>query len=118
MESSQVLGSSESESGWTMYIGSQIHYDDTEGDTKLTHQEEEDDNEEESDDSMASDASSGQIVENLPGKVKEGSGIFRGRLCLRKCKKPGKQEKKRDERKSKRDSEETVHKADSAASQV
>ncbi|EXB44945.1 hypothetical protein L484_026533 [Morus notabilis] len=135
MESSQVLGDSDqkcsdSESGWTMYIGSQICKEnygeaDDDGDEK--------DNEnkpisheggscggDESDDSMASDASSGPILHQLtPDGIKQGTEMF-GHLgntvgkCFSANIKPCKQEKKRDERRIKQE----VPKADSAESQV
>ncbi|PON32358.1 hypothetical protein TorRG33x02_356490 [Trema orientale] len=140
--SSQVLGSSEecsgeSESGWTMYIGSQIrhesddHVDDKEedeNDNENRPSKGEDDNDE-SDDSMASDASSGPILSELG--LKEGSqnsGRLRNRANVRhqsKCssvnRKLCKQEKNRTELRSSIKGEkelQLVRKAESAASQV
>ncbi|KAF3432032.1 hypothetical protein FNV43_RR26771 [Rhamnella rubrinervis] len=135
MEPSKVLGDAEkcissSESGWTMYICSQVHNKNYGGE----EEEEEDDNDvyfvtdkevdrrndnkddDESDDSMASDASSGPTLHELPceeGRLRNQRKYFSG-------KKACKQEKnnKREERRIKGELKQSVHKADSAASQV
>ncbi|GMN38904.1 hypothetical protein TIFTF001_008136 [Ficus carica] len=136
MESSQDLGTSDqesgdSESGWTMYIGSQILADDEEGNgNKPVSRGGEG---EESDDSMASDASSGPILQELnPDAVKEGSEMLGGVMdrvdvegikCFSANKKPCKVQlkNKRDERRIKREKnaqQKALPKADSAESQV
>lgn len=154
MESSQVLGGSSgkkcsdtSESGWTMYIGSQIFNDKkNDNNPNNSHREDhnDDDDDDESDDSMASDASSGPIdhlneLMMSPSGTKEGSEVVlgglkstTGNLEQGKCfdKRHCKQAKKTrgDERRVRRlsekrlldhhDDQQTVPEADSCESQV
>lgn len=143
MDPSQVLGdpekwSSSSESGWTMYIGSQIHHggDDDHGDDDddnndddvyfITDKEKHDkrNDNHESDDSMASDASSGPTLQEFPCENKEGllrNHAFRvdqnkyssGKKACKQV-----QKSKRDKRRIKSEKQQSVRKADSAASQV
>ncbi|KAF4402701.1 hypothetical protein CsatB_019933 [Cannabis sativa] len=129
--SSHLFGSSEkptydTESGWTMYIGSQIQHgvDDRLHENENKPYKGEDFNGE-SDDSMASDASSGPTLSELGVKERSQiSGALRNRVNVlqhSKCSKLGKQEKKRIEsrRNTKGEKElEKVRKAESASSQV
>lgn len=133
MESSKVLGDAEkyissSESGWTMYIGSQTHNenyggeeDDDHNDVSFVTDKEVDRRndikvDDESDDSMASDASSGPTLLQLPceeGRLRNERKYFSGKKACKREK-----NNKREERRIKGEKQLSVHKADSAASQV
>lgn len=133
MEPSQVLGEAEkcissSESGWTMYIGSQIHHnggeDDDDNDfyffTDKEVDKKNDNKDNESDDSMASDASSGPTLDQLPCGREEGRLRNHAFTVNQKKYVSGKEASKKEkkERRIKGEKQQSVHKADSAASQV
>ncbi|GAV80211.1 hypothetical protein CFOL_v3_23672 [Cephalotus follicularis] len=138
MESSQILGVTEeygsSESGWTMYIGSPVHgndscdADDDHSTDKQGHDHDNDDdypdndhNKYESDDSMASDASSGPRHQEFLCESSERSlniNYFKHEASKRTSeKKLCRQVKKRDDRRMK-EKQESLHKENVDASHV